>query len=151
GSFKKDTATGRSRRSARLMSSAGIAEGAATFLVLPWTKPPLPRARAASCFSGLARPGGSLAGVLASPPDEIEQFGPRARLRGLDQVVMEAGFPGAAALLFLADPRHGPQYQRPFSRLAAQLLGELVAVHPRHGQVEQGHLGLKRAGQLQAG
>src|SRR5712692_6950678 len=72
-----------------------------------------------------------------------QQFFHCTKAHGLDQVMLEPGFPGTTAVLFLPISRDCYQQGLFQSRHLSQLLGHLIAIHPRHADVQEHHLGVK--------
>src|SRR5262249_21606560 len=71
------------------------------------------------------------------------------RLDRLDEVLVEAGFLRAAAVVLLAPPRHGDDEGAPAPGLLPDAAAGVVAVELRQADVEQHHVGAERLGQLQ--
>src|SRR6185503_13924339 len=62
-----------------------------------------------------------------------------ADLGGLDEVVVEAGFAGAAAVGVLAPAGEGDEGGAALGEAAADAARDFVAVHARHADVEEDH------------
>jgi hypothetical protein len=65
------------------------------------------------------------------------------RVHRLEEEMREAALLATEVNGFSSHARDGEQRQRPGACLRAELLGQAVAVHARHGKVEQGHIRLK--------
>src|SRR4051794_19175266 len=78
-------------------------------------------------------------GSLVSRPESVRRIQEVLKgvgLDGLDEVVVEAGLGGAAAVLLLPPPGQRDQDRIAESRVAPQTAGGFVAVHARHADVE---------------
>jgi 2-keto-4-pentenoate hydratase len=65
------------------------------------------------------------------------------RVDRLEQVQIAAGFQGAQAIFRRAEARHGYQQRACLGRALTNALGDLEAIHARHGDVQQDDVGLE--------
>ena len=89
-------------------------------------------------------PGGQLSPGASRRPDRGEDLAQAIDVRRLDQVVVEAGLARPPLVVLLSPAGQGDQQRRRGGRRLARILPrDLVAVHPRHADVQQHGVGLE--------
>src|SRR6202035_22493 len=108
-----------------------------------WTSTPQARASA-----GSKRQCGEKCGLSGRRGDQLPQA---LRIDWLDQVMVEAGFPGLAAIIVLTVAGDGHEHRLVEAGHGAQVPRHLVAAHPGQADVEQDDLRQEDGGRGQGG